>query len=72
MGMQVGNTGFLNIMYQSSFFSSLTVFRLTHIRTLTVNSGTIYYLRLLSHAVYNCEVVAPWIKGLTCNVNVES
>ena len=38
-----------------------------------VHLGTIYYLRLMSHEVYHCEVVIEqWIKSSTRKVNVES
>ena len=61
MGMLVANTGFEDIVYQSSVCSSGSlkgVLTDSHYkRAWIVHSGTIYYLRLLSHAVYHCAVV---------------
>ena len=61
MGMLVANTGFEDIVYQSGVCSSGSINNilagLHYNRAWIVHSGTICYLRLLSHAVYHCAVV---------------
>ena len=59
--MLVANTGFEDIVYQSGVSSSGNIKSVLagtqYNRAWIVHSGTIYYLRLLSHAVYHCAVV---------------
>ena len=57
--MLVGNTGFEKIVYQSGICSSGSINDVfSHYkRAWIVHTGTIYYLRLLSRAVYHCAVV---------------
>ena len=58
MGMLVASTGFENIVYQYylALLVALAVFS-HYSRAWIVHSGTIYYSRLMSYAVYHCEVV---------------
>ena len=61
MGMLVTNTGFEDIVYQSGVCSSGSINGVlagTHYnKAWIVHSGTICYLRLLSHAIYYWAVV---------------
>ena len=56
MGMLVANTGFEDIVYQSGVYSSGSIKGVlagtNYNKAWIVHSGTICYLRLLSHAVY--------------------
>ena len=61
MGMLVANTGFEDIVYQSGFCSSVSnnsvLAGSCYNRAWIVQLDTIYYLRLMSHAIYHCAVV---------------
>ena len=67
--MLVTNTGFEDIVYQSGLCSSGSINGVLtgshYNRAWIVHSSTIYYLWLLSHAVYHCAVMAQWIKSST-------
>ena len=56
MGMLVANTGFEDIVYQSGVCSSGSINGVLagtyYNKTWIIHSGTICYLRRLSHAVY--------------------
>ena len=58
---------FEDIVYKSGLCSSCSINGVLagshYNRVWIVHSGTIYYLRLLSHAIYHCAVVAQWIKS---------
>ena len=67
MGMLVAKT-----LRTYQIFALLVALMFSHYNWI-VHLGTIYYLRLMSHEVYHCEVVIEqWIKSSTRKVNVES